>query len=171
MNLEFKHLLPTDSDPQSRVWIYQSSRLFSMSEALHIEDRLQEFCAGWHTHGAKVKAYANLFFGQFVVLMADETGAVVSGCSTDSSVNFIKSLGQQFNVDFFNRTTLAFFIKDKIQVLPLNQLQYAVDNDFITPNTLFFNNLAATKTDLETTWIIPVKASWLSQKLKLKTVV
>lgn len=169
MNLEFKHLLPAGFHPQSRVWIYQSSRLFSMGEALQLEDRLNQFCEEWHTHGAKVKAYANLFFGQFIILMADETSAGVSGCSTDSSVNFIKSLGQQYNVDFFNRTNLAFFIKDKIQVLPLNQLQYAVDNGFITPDTLYFNNLAGTKDDLETAWILPAKDSWLAQKLKLQS--
>lgn len=87
-----------------------------MSEALEIETLLEEFTAEWTSHGADVKAYGNLFFGQFVVLMADETQAGVSGCSTDSSVRFIKGLGERFRVDFFNRTSLAFVVKDKIQV-------------------------------------------------------
>src|SRR6476620_291385 len=115
MNLEYAHLLPDIFSPSSRVWIYQSSRQFTLSEALEIEALLSKFSSEWRSHGAEVDAYANLFFGQFLVLMADETRAGVSGCSTDSSVRFVKELGEKFGVDFFNRTTLAFFAKNKIQ--------------------------------------------------------
>jgi hypothetical protein len=169
MNLEYKHLLPDNFSQQSRVWIYQSSRLFTLSEALNIESLLNKFSSEWRSHGADVNAYANLFFGQFVVLMADETRAGVSGCSTDSSVHFIKQLGQDFNVDFFNRTNLAFFVKDKIQLLPMNQLHYAMDNYFIDANTLYFNNLVQTRQEFENNWIIPIKDSWLVSRLSLKT--
>jgi hypothetical protein len=168
MNLEYKELLPENFSPDSRVWVYQSSRLFSLSEALEIETLLNKFSAEWRSHGAEVNACCNLFFGQFVVLMADETSAGVSGCSTDSSVRFVKDLGQKFGVDFFNRTNLAFFVKDKIQVLPLNQLQYALENGFINENSLYFNNLVQTKKELENNWIIPVKDSWLAQRLQNK---
>jgi hypothetical protein len=169
MNLEFKHLLPEDFSPASRVWIYQSSRLFTLSEALEIETLLNEFSAEWRSHGAEVKAYANLFFGQFVVLMADESQTTVGGCSTDSSVRFIKELEKKFSVDFFNRSNLAFYLKDKVQLLPLNQLQYAFQNNFISAETLYFNNTVLTKAELERNWIIPVKDSWLAQKLPLQT--
>jgi hypothetical protein len=101
--------------------------------------------------------------------MADETHTTVGGCSTDSSVRFIKELGQKFNVDFFNRTNLAFVINNKIEVLPMNQLHYALDNYFINPDTLYFNNLVATKRELEYNWIIPVKASWIASKIPQKT--
>jgi hypothetical protein len=167
MNLEYKHLLPDTFADNSRVWIYQSSRLFTLSEALEIEELLNKFTAEWRSHGADVDAYGNLFFGQFVVLMADETRAGVSGCSTDSSVRFIKSLGEQFKVDFFNRTNLAFVVKNKIQVLPMSQLSYALQNYFIDGNTLYFNNLVQTKKEFAENWIIPVRESWLAKKLKL----
>src|SRR5688572_25761964 len=104
MNLEYKHLLPEDFSPSSRVWIYQSSRLFSLSQAFELEDAINAFCDEWRSHGADVKAYGNLFFGQFIILMADENQSMVSGCSTDSSVRFIKQLGEKYNVDFFDRT-------------------------------------------------------------------
>lgn len=167
MNLEYRHLLPETFSPESRVWIYQSSRLFFLSEALEIEEQLNNFVAEWRSHGAEVSAYGNLFFGQFVVLMADESRAGVSGCSTDSSVRFIKLLGEKYSVDFFNRTHLAFLVKDKIQVLPMNQLTYAVQNNFVNGETLYFNNLVQTKKELEEEWIVPVKHSWLAKKLDL----
>jgi hypothetical protein len=167
MNLDYKHLLPDTFSDNSRVWVYQSNRLFFLAEALQIEELLNNFTAEWQSHGADVEAYGNLLFGQFVVLMADETKAGVSGCSTDSSVRFIKSLGEKFGVDFFNRTNFAFLVKDKIQVLPMNQLSYALENSFINGDTLYFNNLVQTKKELEENWIIPVKDSWLNKKLNL----
>src|SRR5688572_5416723 len=140
MNLEYKYLLPGSFSKDSRVWIYQASRLLSLSEALEAEELINKFCAEWQSHGADVSAYGTLFFGQFLVLMADETRAGVSGCSTDSSVRFVKELGQKLNLDFFDRTNLAFVVKDKIQLLPINQLPYAFENGFIVADTLYFNN-------------------------------
>jgi hypothetical protein len=165
MKLEYAHLLPTDFDPASRVWIYQSSRIFSIGEALEIEDMLKEFVEKWQSHGAKVKGYANLLFGQFIVIMADETAAGVSGCSTDSSVRLIKVIEEKFQVEMFDRQNLAFIVKDKVQLLPLSQLKYAVENSFIDGDTLYFNNLVQTKDELENNWMIPVKRSWISKRL------
>jgi hypothetical protein len=167
MTENYKELIPADFAADSRVWVYQSSRLFLMSEALHIEDLLNNFAANWQSHGAPVKGYANLFFGQFIVLMADERATGVSGCSTDSSVRLIKQIEELFKVNMFDRTTLAFLVKDKVQMLPLAQLQYAINNNFVTPDTIYFNNLVQKKDELENKWLISVKESWLAKRVTL----
>jgi hypothetical protein len=167
MNFEYKHLIPEDFYSASKVWIYQSSRLFSLAEALQIEDLLNDFVQRWNSHGVPVKGYANLLFGQFVIIIADETATGVSGCSTDSSVRVIKQIEHQFTVNMFDRQTLAFVIKDKVQLLPLAQLNYAATNGFINSETLYFNNLVATKEELLNNWMIPVKQSWLASRIKL----
>ena len=164
MKLDYKNLLDPDFHPDSRVWVYQASRVFSLQEALDIEELLTEFALHWKSHGTPVKGGAYLFFGQFIVLLADETATGVSGCSTDSSVRLIKDIEQKFGVNMFDRTTLAFVVKDKVQLLPLSQLQYAVVNGFINTDTLYFNNLVQTKEELENKWIIPVKESWLFKR-------
>ncbi len=172
MTFEYKHLINNNFHPDSRVWVYQSSRLFSLNEALEIEELLKEFVQQWKSHGTPVKGGAYLFFGQFIVLLADETATGVSGCSTDSSVRLIKDVEQRFKVNMFDRTTLAFVIKDKpdsyrVELLPLSQLQYAFDNGFLNNDTLYFNNLVQVKEELESKWIIPIKDSWLANKISL----
>lgn len=167
MNLQYTQLLPAEFDANSRVWIYQSNRLFSVREALQIEEILESFVTSWKSHGTPVKGFATLFFGQFVVLMADERATGVSGCSTDSSVRMVKLIEETFQVQLFNRQLLAFVIKDKIEVLPLQQLSYAWEHGFIDAHTLYFNNLVDTKEALEQRWIVPVRQSWLAQKLPL----
>jgi hypothetical protein len=164
MNLAFKHLIPEDFDDTSRVWIYQSDRRFTMQEALQIEAMLDGFVEQWNTHGTPVKGFATMFFGQFIVLMADESAATVSGCSTDSSVRVIKSIEQTFQVSLFNRQLLGFVMKDKIQLLPLAQLSYAVEHGFVTRDTLYFNNTVQTKAELLEKWMIPAGNSWLNGK-------
>lgn len=167
MNLEYRHLLSEDFSPGSRVWIYQSSRMFSLSEALEIETLLNNFINSWLSHGAPVKGAGYLFFGQFIILMADENATSVGGCSTDSSVRLIKEIEKMFGVNMFDRTTLAFIVKDKVELLPLSQLQYAFDNSFISGDTLYFNNLVQTKEELESKWMVPIKESWLVKKISL----
>jgi hypothetical protein len=168
MNLEYKHLLPADFAPDSRVWIYQSSRMFSLGEAIQIEDLLNYFVENWKSHGTPVKGFGTIFFGQFIILMADEQATGVSGCSTDSSVRLIKEIEQLYKVSMFDRQNLAFVRKDKIELLPLGQLQYAVDNGFLNSDTIYMNNLVQTKEELEQSWLIPVKESWLAKRIKLE---
>lgn len=168
MKLEYKHLLNEDFHPDSKVWIYQCNRLFSISEALGVEEMLNEFLKEWKSHGAPVKGDAHLFFGQFIILIADHIRDGLCGSSADNSTRMIKRIEQRYSVSLFDRTALAFIVKDKVELLPLSQLQYAVDNDFITGETLYFNNLAGTKKDLENNWIIPLKDSWLTRNISLK---
>ena len=82
----------------------------------------------------------------------------------DSSRNWVHN----FTLIFFDRTSLAFLVKEKIQILPLNQVQYAIDNYFINADTLYFNNLVSTKEQLENNWIIPVKNSWIAGKFGIE---
>ncbi len=165
MNLDYKYLLDGNFHPDSRVWIYQCNRVFNMSEALEIEDMLKEFVSQWQSHGAPVKGAAHLFFGRFIILIADDTMDTIGGCSTDGSMRFIKQIEQQFKVYLFDRMSLAFVIKEKVELLPLAQLQYAFDNGYINNETLYFNNLVQTKEELENNWIIPLKDSWLYKRI------
>lgn len=164
MNLSFQDLIPVDFSPESRVWIYQSNRLLSLSEALEIEKILDSFISDWKAHGQPVKGFANLFFGQFIILIADENITTVSGCSTDSSVRMIKAIEDVFKINLFDRNQLAFVIKDKIQLLPLAQIEYALNNKFIQPDTLFFDHSVSTKKELIERWIVPISTTWLGKR-------
>lgn len=166
MELNYQSFIPADFHDSSRVWVYQSSRLFLISEAFEIESMLKEFTGNWLSHGTPVKGYANLLFGQFLVFMADETATGVSGCSTDSSVRVVKMIEERFKVSMFDRQQLAFVVKDKVQLIPLAQFSYALENNFINAETLYFNNLVATKQELMEKWLIPVKQSWLKARMK-----
>lgn len=165
MLIDLNEHIPAEFHDQSRVWIYQCSRVFHLSEALELEKMLQDFAAGWKSHADPVKGYANLFYGRFIVLMADETNTTVSGCSTDSSVALMRKIEQQFQVQLFDRQNLAFVRHNKIETIPMSQLPYAIEHGFIGPETLYFDNTVLTKLDFLQRWIAPVQSTWLARFL------
>lgn len=165
--MEIQEILPKDFHPSSRVWIYQSNRPFSEKEVLEINEQLHQFTVQWQAHGAPVKGWGQLLFNQVIVLIADESQTMVSGCSTDSSVRIIKSMERQYSVNFFDRLLLGFVVKDKLQLLPMAQLSYALEKGFIDENTLYLNNTVLTKQELLESWLLPLKNSWLAKKLSI----
>ena len=165
MNTKFHELIPADFNDNSHVWVYQSSRIFKLDEILSIDELLKNFVNSWKSHGTPVKGYGKLLFGQFIIFMADETASGISGCSTDSSVRLIKNIEQDFQVDLFDRQMLAFIVKERIQLIPLSQVNISLENSVITTDSLYFNNTILTKGELLNHWIIPVKDSWLSRRI------
>ena len=163
---ELTNLVPRDFPDNARVWIYQSSRAFIEKEQTEIDEQLYHFYAQWLSHGTPVKGWAKLLFRQFVVVMADETDDMVSGCSTDSSVRIIKSIERQYDVNFFDRMMITFLVKNKAEMLPFTQVQYAIDRGYIGKDTLLFNNAAVhTKKDLFEKWLAPLGESWLANRV------
>jgi hypothetical protein len=165
MTNELKNLLPTDFSPTSRVWIFQSNRPFDEQEEVEINEQLYNFYVQWQSHGNDIKGWAKLLFGMFVVVIADETASGVSGCSTDSMTRIIKSLERQYGVNFFDRLTITFLVKDKPQGLPMSQVKYALEEGYIETDTLLFNNLVETKEKLENEWLVPLNKSWLWNRI------
>ena len=163
-HIEHIELLPADFAGLSRVWIYQSHRPFTLPETQRTELLLEGFVRDWKSHGTPVKGWAGLFYGQFIVLMADESASGVSGCSTDSSVHLIKQIEKECGVRLFDRLNLAFLIDGKVQLVPMTQLPQALENGLVHENNLYFNNTAQTKVELETSWLIPLKDSWLAAR-------
>ena len=88
-----------------------------------------------------------------------------TGCSTDSSVRIVKSIERQYDVNMFDRLMLTFLVKGKAEMLPMNQVQYAIDKGYINQGTQLFNNVVGTKKDLMEKWLIPVGDSWLAPRL------
>ena len=166
MNTDYAVLLPKDFSDDSKVWIYQSDRKFSLSEENEINLILQRFSGDWQSHGTPVKGFGKVLHSRFVVLIADESATGVSGCSTDSSVRLIKQLEQQFNVKLFDWQSLAFLVKGEIVLVPLNGLQAAIDDGFIRPETPFFNNTLQDLVTLKSGWLVPAENSWLIKKAR-----
>lgn len=149
----------------SRVWVYQSVRKFTESEENAISQALQAFTHQWAAHGQPLKSSFKILYNQFLVLAADESFNQASGCSIDDSVHFIKEIDQQFKLDLFNRTVVAFLKNEEVETLSLSELPAGLTGGAWDQNSHVFNNLVSRKEELSTNWIVPANQTWLKRYL------
>lgn len=166
MNISFQEEIPRHFNDDSHVWVYQCSRSFKSQEVVKIKRMLQSFIKNWKKNGIPVKSYADLFFDQFIIFITDETATDIKGKSAASSVKLIKDLEKDFQVELLDRLMHAFILQERIQILPLSELNTAIEKHLIKPETFYFNNTILTKKQLLNNWIIPVKESWLSKRIQ-----
>ena len=144
----------TQLSNDSRVWVYQSNRSFSENEKTLLNESFKDFVSSWAAHGSKLVADATVIGDYFVALAVDEKTAMASGCSIDSSVKFIKSVGQQLNIDFFNRLKLVVKKDSESKMISFSDLNQYTDWDV-------YNTLINTVEQLNTSFLIPVEESEL----------
>jgi hypothetical protein len=144
----------------SRVWIYQSDKKLGDAEVHQIQQHLDNFTTQWTAHNNQLKAKAEIRYNRFLILIVDESQAGASGCSIDKSVNFMKQLEQQFNINLFDRFNLAYRDGNEILSLPRHGFEDLVKQGKINKDSIVFNNLVQNLTELETKWEVPFKDSW-----------
>ncbi|MBT5439180.1 MAG: ABC transporter ATPase [Flavobacteriales bacterium] len=151
MQQNYKDLFKTLPE-HSRVWIYLSDRLFTQEESEIILTEVDAFVSSWKAHQKSLNASGTLILNRFLILAVDENTEAASGCSIDSSVNFVKSIGLRFGVDFFNRLNMLILKDGKPTMISFHDLASHKEENIFNPN---IDSLR----DLRQNWIIPVKES------------
>lgn len=149
----------------SRVWLYQSDRDLTAEEQNYILEQTKKFLNTWVAHGTNLNSSVKIFYKRFLVILVDEKIASVSGCSIDSSVRFVKALETELNVNFFDRTKVAFLDDGNVFLESLNKIKNRISEGIISGDTLTFNNLIKNKAELEESWMVPASETWLSRYL------
>lgn len=140
-------LAPIDQFPgNSRVWVYQADRLLTSTEQQWALEQLAEFVPQWANHGKALSGTATILNDAQIVLVVNEAMVGASGCSIDSSVRFIKALGAELNVDFFNRFKLLTLNEGKPEFIHYN------DKEQFKGRT-YFNTLIHQLEDIEKDFI------------------
>lgn len=144
----------------SRIWIYQSNRIFNQVEESEIQSMLNSFTSNWQAHGHDLAALGEVLHHQFIVLSVDEEIAGATGCSIDKSVSLMKEIEQKFNINLFDRFQIAYKLDNEIINCSREKFEENIKNGQIDENTIVFNNLIQTRKELKTNWEIPLKDSW-----------
>ena len=146
--------------PESRVWIYTTNRTLNDAETAATQQSLDAFTRQWTAHNQALLAKAEVFHNQLIVLMVDETRAGASGCSIDKSVHFLEGLGQELDVDFFERMRFAWMENERLHFANRAEFAANVGSGRISSDTLVVNTLAQSKQELNDKWLVPFGKSW-----------
>lgn len=148
----------------AKVWIYQADRSFSTTELSQIENLLTNFINNWNSHGKAISGAFEIKFNQFIVLMADENVASVSGCSIDSSVAVVREIEKQLSLNLLDKSKVAFLKSDdSIELINFQEIKNAVQSGLIQAESKTFNNMLTTFGDYSKSWIVNAKDSWLKR--------
>ncbi len=145
---------------QSRVWIYQSNRVFTDEEAVAIEKKIEAFIDNWISHNRKLKAFGSVYHKRFIVLMVDETTAGASGCSIDKSVYFLQQIESEYGIDLFDRMRFAYKANGSVQSVTKAAFEELYRNKVIDETTMVFDTLVDNKGDFDRNWLKPLGKSW-----------
>lgn len=157
-------LIPFENiSPNARIWIYQSSRNFTVAEKVVIETELQQFTHKWEAHQQPLTASYQILYNRFIVLAVDENYMAASGCSIDKSVEVIRKLSTSLQIDLFDRLTVNYLTHNEWLSCKTAEIKNKVALGEFTPTTMVFNTLAQTKKDLETKMLVPSEETWLKK--------
>ncbi|MBL4861543.1 MAG: hypothetical protein JKY09_00800 [Crocinitomicaceae bacterium] len=138
--------------PSSKVWVYTANRSLRPNEVEAIEVALKEFIPKWAAHGDTLYGDAIVHANRFVILSIDESLVSASGCSIDTSVRFIKQLGTDLNIDFFDRMNLVVNTNDELKSVHISTLK-----DHL--NEKVYNPMITNLQELREEWLISVALS------------
>ena len=155
----------TNLPSNSRVWIYQSDREFSIEEIEYISAKALLFIDQWTRHGDDLKGSFTIRYNQFLILAVDEGFNNVSGCSIDASVRFVQELEKELQLDLMNKMNISFKDGENVNIVKLSDFQQFAKDKKITSETIVFNNMVNTKEDFETKWEVTADKSWHSRFL------
>jgi len=149
--------------PQSKVWIYQSSRLFTNSDLAYLNETLTAFTESWTAHTQQLRAGYEIKYGHFIVLIVDETLAGASGCSIDKSVHLMKEIEEKLGINLFDRFQIAWKNRDNLTISTKSAFEQLAETGVVNSNTIVFNNLVKDYQEYQTSWETPLANSWHSR--------
>lgn len=149
--------------PDAKVWIYQADRKLTGDEVEALREEAQNFINSWTAHGSDLQGSFKITYDQFLVLGVDEDFSKASGCSIDSSVNFVRSMESRFHISFLDRSKVALLIGDMVVLEDFNELKNKIRERVVKPDQITFNNFVTTKSELENAWQSRLEDSWLKK--------
>jgi hypothetical protein len=153
----------------ARVWVYQTDRNLSDAEVQYIQQTLDFQINNWAAHGAALVGAATVLYKRFVIVSVDENHNQASGCSIDASTNWLKNLGAEMNLNFFDRT-VAYIQDDEIKTVEILKIKPLVAEGILTPDTLIFNNLVPNMGEFRKAWNVSAGESWMKKYFQIVNV-
>tara|TARA_B000000475_G_scaffold252802_1_gene230687 strand:- start:277 stop:765 length:489 start_codon:yes stop_codon:yes gene_type:complete len=149
----------TKLDKKSRIWVFQSKDQLDESTYNSIKKKISVFLENWKSHQKSFDSSFIIKYKTFIVVAADETN-LVSGCSIDSLINFVKSIEDEFEINLLDKLDVKYKIGNDINTANLNDFKKICKNIDINDKLIVFNNLVKNIDDFEKKWEVDIRKSW-----------
>jgi len=152
-----------DLPGHSKIWIYQANRKLSDNEVIEITEATKEFVENWAAHGTSLSASFIIKYNRFIILAVNQDAQAATGCSIDSSVQFIQSLEAKYEIDLLDKMNVTYKTGEFIAFKTLIEFKQLAKSKSVSENTIVFNNLVNTVEEWQDFWEVPANESWHSR--------
>lgn len=149
----------------SRVWAYKSATAFTPEQQALIRERGEAFTGQWTSHGDDVAAAFALLDGHFVVIAADLQDMKLCGGAIDASVQFIQALEQELGLTLTDRMVVLFEKDGTVRSCRVPEVEDLLRSGTLTADTIVFDDLVATKADMDARFRTPLRDTWMARYL------
>jgi hypothetical protein len=151
---------------KGKVWTYFSNMELNDELLAGISADTQFFLENWKAHGTPLTATFEIRDRRFLIITVDEQSYAASGCSIDKQVQFIKELQLKYNIELLNRLLVPFQNEaGTIEMVHASKIKELYANKQVNDDTIVFNPAVSNSDELETSFKIPLKESWLKAKV------
>jgi hypothetical protein len=153
----------------ARVWIYAAAKPLTPEQAAQIQQQGDDFAEQWTAHQMPLKASFTIIDEHFLVFGVDVAHHDISGCGIDKSVRLVQEWEQTLGIPLFNRLQIELKSADKTQVTTKTQVAEWLQQQTITPQTLFYNKLVQNVGELKSAFLVPLEQMWFYPQLVKQT--
>lgn len=155
----------TAMPPHARTWVYKSARAFTPEERAAIDAQGLAFVSGWSAHDLPLDAWAGVVADRFVVIAVDQEQAAASGCGIDKSVRFVQDLERSLGLRLTDRMVVVYEQDGDVRSTTVEAVPALLKSGVLTADTVVYDDLVATKGDLDARFRVPLRATWMARYL------
>jgi hypothetical protein len=145
----------------ARLWVFAAARPLAIPERAALLEAVDAFLDEWNAHRIPLDCARDLRYDQFLLVGVDQAAAGVSGCSVDSLVRTMKSLGQQLGVELVDHASVFYRDGEGVRRVSRDEFAQAVERGAVSPDTTVFDNTVLTAGAVRSgTWEAPAARTW-----------
>ncbi|MBT5099950.1 MAG: ABC transporter ATPase [Polaribacter sp.] len=150
----------------AKVWVYPSNRKFYPNEIEEIEEKIKNFIESWKSEDENFKASYQFLYQRFIIFIVDVDAIALTNEDIDTSVSFILSLQETYDVSLLDKMNVCFKQGEFVQYKELKDFKKLLKNKALTGKSIIFDNLISIKQDLDNHWEMPIEESWYNRFLR-----
>ena len=143
----------------SKVWVYPSNRKFYPNEIEEIEEKIKNFIESWKSEDENFKASYQFLYQRFIIFIVDVDAIALTNEDIDTSVSFILSLQETYDVSLLDKMNVCFKQGEFVQYKELKDFKKLLKNKALTGKSIIFD-------DLDNHWEMPIEESWYNRFLR-----
>ena len=146
-----------DMGPESKVYIFPSSRKLYKDELPVLQEKASKFCEDFKG----IETFFELRYGRFLVfIVSDQT--VLDLDQHNQLITFIQGLEKDFSLVLLDKVNVSFKQGEYVQMKEIPDFKKLIKNKGVSAKTVVFDHMITTKYEYENAWEMPAGQSWLS---------